>query len=257
MSSGGIVANTIPSINNPVIFDNNSFTGPNNTINLTSGDSCFNINYYATDSCAINLSSFELSIDGSINDENNKLSFNNGKLSFKGIISKNNQILISASALNDINLEFTSINGSWNLENDFTAKDLIIENSSLFAKSKMISTTTINATLNNLNTVDFSGSVISDVDIIDVSAASNVLFQNSSIMLSDANGNATKSISGNGNTFYNIAIDNSDLTINGNNSFNKILTAGSLTLFGDNVIDTLRLSDISSLFLNENTTQKH
>ncbi|MCG8306205.1 MAG: S8 family serine peptidase [Cytophagales bacterium] len=254
-SSGGNIANAVPSINNPVIFDNNSFTEPVNVINLTSNANCYNINYYSTDSCAINLASFELNIDGSIYNENAKLSFSNGKLSFKGIVSKNNQILVSESAFNDINLEFKSINGSWNLENNFTAKDLVIENSSLFAKNSAFTASTINATLNDQNTVDFSGSVIEGLDIINVSAAPNVIFENSILMLSDANGNVSKSITGNGNTFHNVSIENADLSINGNNTFNKILTSGSLSLFGDNTFDSLRLSDVSSLFLNENTTQ--
>ena len=165
-SSGGSIANTTPDINTPVVFDNNSFIDLANTINLTSGANCYNINYYSTDSCAINLSSFTLNIDGSIFDENNKISFNNGKLSFKGIISKNNQILVSESAFNDVDLEFISTNGSWNIAKNFTAKSLIIENSSLYAADKSINVSTINASISAVNTVDFSGSIIEGIDII-------------------------------------------------------------------------------------------
>lgn len=255
LSSGGSVANAIPGLNNPVIFDDNSFTNPENTINLTSGANCYNINYYSSDSCSINLASFNLNIDGNIFDEQNKLSFSNGKISFHGTVSKNNQILVSESAFNDINMEFNSINGSWNITNNFAAKSLIIENSSLYAANKLITASTIYATGTDENVIDFSGSVINGLDILDVSSAPDVLFNNSTIIFSDANGNAIKSISGNSNNFHNIHVQNAQLSVNGGNTFNKIRIDGTLTLNSDNIIDSLRLSDVSSITLSENTTQ--
>ena len=62
LNTGGNVANTIPTIDNPVIFDNNSFIDEVNVINLTSGAFCYNINYYTSDSCTVNLSSFSLNV---------------------------------------------------------------------------------------------------------------------------------------------------------------------------------------------------
>jgi len=254
-SSGGATANAVPGINNPVIFDVNSFINPVNTINLTTQANCYNINYYTSDSCAINLSSFSLNVDGSLYDENNKVSFNNGKVSFKGIISKNNQILVSESAFNDIDLELISLNGSWNFENKFNAKSIVIENSSVFATNKLLVANSIFATLNPLNTIDFSGSIIEGLNVMDFSAATNVILTNSNLILSNANGTSAKSITGNGNIFHNIIVENADLTLNGGNTANKIVINGSLTLNGDNTLDSLRLSDLSTLTIEENTTQ--
>ena len=255
LSSGGNVANAVPDISNPVIFDVNSFTNPENTINLASNANCYNINFYTTDSCEINLSSFSLNIDGSIYDENNKISFNNGKISFKGIISKNNQIYTSSNAFKDIDLEFISANGSWNIENNFDAKSISIETSSLYASNKLINASSINAAVSSENVVDFSGSIIQGIDVLDVSSASNILFDNSLIIFSNANGNSSKTINGNDNQFHNIQVETADLTINGDNQFTSVFINGILTLSGDNIIDSLRLSDISSLTVNENTTQ--
>lgn len=255
LSSGGNVANAVPDISNPVIFDVNSFTNPENTINLASNANCYNINFYTTDSCEINLSSFSLNIDGSIYDENNKISFNNGKISFKGIISKHNQIYTSSNAFKDIDLEFISTNGSWNIENNFDAKSISIETSSLYASNKLINASSINAAVSSENVVDFSGSIIQGIDVLDVSSASNILFDNSLIIFSNANGNSSKIINGNDNQFHNIQVETADLTINGDNQFTSVFINGILTLSGDNIIDSLRLSDISSLTVNENTTQ--
>ncbi len=256
LSSGGNPANSIPGINNPIIFDNNSFTNPNNNINLSSTASCYNINYYSANSCNINLSSFTLNIDGTIFDENKKITFKNGNISFKGIISKNNQILAGADAFKTVNLEFISNNGSWNFENNLNTKNIILKNSSLYLTGKNITATNIDLTLNGNNVVDFTGSNISGVDKIEVSSASTVIFDNSLIAFSGAIGNPNKTINGNNNIFYNVQlIGNAVLTVNGNNSFNKILVNGMLTLTGENTIDSLSLSDVSSLTLRQNSTQ--
>jgi len=255
LNSGGNIANAIPDINNPVIFDNNSFTNAVNTINLTSGANCYNINYYTTDSCVINLSSFTLNIDGSVFDENDKLSFDNGRLSFKGIISKNNQIRVDEASFNDVDMEFISTNGSWNIENDFSVKNLVVVNSSLYATNKSLTIGNLDVTLSTQNSVDFSGSVIRGLDILDVVGAPDIVFDNSLILFSNANGNSSKSILGNENTFHNIQLENADLTINGNNTFNRIIINGNLTIAGNNNIDSLRLSDISTFTLTEGTTQ--
>lgn len=255
LSSGGSIANAVPGIDNPVIFDNNSFTNPENTINLTSEASCYNINYYSSDSCNINLASFKLNIDGTVFDEQNKFSFNNGILSFHGTISKNNQILVSESAFNDIDIEFISVNGSWNITNDFTVKSLTIENSSFYAANKFITASTINASITDQNVIDFSGSVIDGLDILNVSSAQRIIFNNSNIIFSDVNGNIVKSISGTDNSFHNIEVRSAQLTVNGGNIFNKIIVDGTLTLGNDNIIDSLSLSDVSSLTLSENSIQ--
>jgi subtilisin family serine protease/PKD repeat protein len=255
LSSGGNVANAIPAINNPVVFDNNSFPDNVSTINLTSQANCYNINYYTTDSCVINLSAFTLNIDGSVFDENKKLSLNNGSIVFSGLNSKNNQVLLAESAFRDIDLRFISTNGSWSISQGFTAKSLTIENSSLFATNKQLNINAISATSTSQNTIDFSGSKISDVNIVNVANAPNILFNTSTVIMSNDNGVNNKSINGAGNVFHNIQLENASLTINGNNSFNRLQVNGTITLTGSNSIDSLSLSGSSSATFSENSTQ--
>jgi subtilisin family serine protease len=255
LSSGGAVANAVPGLNNPVIFDNNSFVDPVNTINLTSQGNCYNINYYTSDSCVINLSAFTMNIDGSVFDENNQLAFSNGKISFKGIVSKNNQILLDESAFSNIDLEFISDNGSWNITNNFAAKNVVITNSSFHATAKQISAATITASQMESNTIDFSRSVIDGLNAVNVSAAPDIIFEKSMLLFSNENGTTDKSVTGNGNVFHNVKLENADLTINGNNTFNGIQINGILTINGDNAIDSLSLSGTSSLMLADNSTQ--
>ncbi len=255
LSSGGNVAGGIPQISNPVIFDNNSFNNPVNTINFSSSATCYNINYYATDSCNIDLASFSLNVDGGIFNENNKVSFQNGKISFKGIISKNNQILAGPTAFNTVDMEFISTNGSWNIVNDFSAKNINIENSSLFAANKSINLSSLVITATTKNEVNFSSSTLNGLDFINISVGTAVDFDNSTIIFSNENGNTSKSILASGNSFHNIIVEQIDLTMTGNNTINKLVIDGSLSLIGDNTIDSLRLSDISSLSLSENSTQ--
>ena len=255
LSSGGSAANSIPGINNPVIFDNNSFLETVNNINLTSQANCYSINYFTTDSCTITLSAFTLNIDGSVFDENNKLSFNNGKLSFKGIISKNNQIRLGSSSFVNTDIDFISENGSWNIINNFSVRNLTIQNSSLFAQAKQINAASITASQSPANTINFSGSMINGLNSLNISGAPDIIFSNSVIRFSNENGSVNKIINGNGNIFHNVQLENANLTINGDNRFNALQINGNLILNGENTMDSLKLSTISMMTLGEGTTQ--
>ena len=255
LSSGGSAANSIPGINNPVIFDNNSFLETVNNINLTSQANCYSINYFTTDSCTITLSAFTLNIDGSVFDENNKLSFNNGKLSFKGIISKNNQIRLGSSSFVNTDIDFISENGSWNFINNFSVRNLTIQNSSLFAQAKQINAASITASQSPANTINFSGSMINGLNSLNISGAPDIIFSNSVIRFSNENGSVNKIINGNGNIFHNVQLENANLTINGDNRFNALQINGNLILNGENTMDSLKLSTISMMTLGEGTTQ--
>lgn len=254
-NSGGASANTVPGFNNPVIFDDNSFTGTNNTINLTAAANCYNINYYTTDSLTINLASFTMTVDGSLFDENNKLRFNNGKVTFIGNVSKNNQLRVAAGAFNNVDLEFLSINGSWNIVNNVLAKSIRIENSSIFARNKTISTAAINILITSDNSVDFNGSRFEGLNQLNISPNANVVFSGSEILLSNANGVSAKTITADASAFHNISITNADLQLNGNNSLNAMKLNGTATLNGSNTMDSLILSTTSSLNLQGNSQQ--
>ncbi len=254
-SSGGNVANAVPGLNNPVIFDQNSFTSPVNTIILTSNSGCYSLNYYAPDSCIFNLASFTLNVDGSVYDENGKLSIQNGKLSFKGTVSKNNQIRLSPYGFKNIDLDLVSVNGSWNIINDFKVNTLSVQNSSLYASGKQIEVATISIATNSGNIVDFSWSVIKGLNVMDISTADNVEFENSLILLSDATGFPDKTIIAGGANFHNMQISNANVVIFGDNTFNKIEAKGGLSLNGNNTIDSLLLSAGSALILQDNTSQ--
>ncbi|MDZ7606392.1 MAG: S8 family serine peptidase [Cyclobacteriaceae bacterium] len=255
LNSGGAPANTVPGFNNPVIFDDNSFSAANNTINMTAAANSYNINYYTTDSVTINMASFTMTIDGSVFDENNKLRFNNGKVSFRGNVSKNNQLRVASGAFNNVDLEFLSINGSWNIVNSVTAKSIKIENSSIFARNKTISTASINILLNSGNSIDFSGSTLEGLNQLVISPNARVVFTGSEIKLSNVNGVSAKAITADASVFHNISIDNADLQMSGSNRLNAMKLNGTATLNGSNTIDSLILSTISSLNLQGNSVQ--
>jgi PKD repeat protein len=207
------------------------------------------------DSCTISLSAFTLNIDGSVFDENNKLSFNNGRVSFKGIISKNNQIRLAAASFVNTDLDFISENGSWNFVNSFNVRNLNIQNSSLYAQSKQINATAITASQGSANTINFSGSTIIGLNSLNVSGAPNINFNNSTIRFSNENGIVNKTITGNENQFHNVELENANLTINGNNRFNELIVNGNLLLSGENTVQSLMLSSTSTMTLAEGTTQ--
>jgi len=254
-NSGGAPANIVPGFNNPVIFDDNSFSVANNTINMTAAANCYNINYYTTDSLTINMASFTMTVDGSVFDENNKLRFNNGKVSFSGNVSKNNQLRVASGAFNNVDLDFLSINGSWNIVNSVKTKSIKIENSSIFARNKTINAGSINILLNSANSVDFTGSTFEGLNQLTISPNARAVFKGSEIMLSNANGISTKTITADASILHNISITNADLQLIGSNTINSMKLNGTATLNGNNTLDSLVLSTTSSLNLQGNSKQ--
>ncbi|NJN25597.1 MAG: S8 family serine peptidase [Cyclobacteriaceae bacterium] len=254
LNSGGASANAVPGASNPVIFDNNSFSAANNTISLNSAASCYNINYYTSDSCSINLSSFTLNVDGSLYDENEKLSFANGKISFVGTLSKNNQIMLSPKAFNNVDLEFVSLNGSWHIKQDFDVNNLLIQNSSVLAIDKTINARVVVINNTPANIVDLSQSEITGINALTVAPLSEVELMASSIILNGSNGIFEKTIASEDITYHNISVSNANLSVIGDNSFNSISANGDLSLFDNNIIDSLSLSQSGSLVLGEGTT---
>jgi PKD repeat protein len=254
-SSGGNSANTVPSLDNPIVFDNNSFALATNEITLSSQASCYSINYFTNDSCAIDLASFALNVDGSLVDENSKLSLNNGRLRLRGMVSKNNRVVLGESAFAGIDLDLTSMNGSWNFANGFTTKTLTIENSSVFVRDKNIFVSEMTVNTGNENTIDFSGSTIFEINEIDMSNATTVIFEQSTIVFNNLNGVDAKILSGNSAAFHNVVLENATLTIEGDNSFNKLQVDGGLVLTGSNGFDSLSILAGSTVTISEQTTQ--
>jgi hypothetical protein len=164
-------------------------------------------------------------------------------------------VVLGESAFAGIDLDLTSMNGSWNFANGFTTKTLTIENSSVFVRDKNIFVSEMTVNTGNENTIDFSGSTIFEINEIDMSNATTVIFEQSTIVFNNLNGVDAKILSGNSAAFHNVVLENATLTIEGDNSFNKLQVDGGLVLTGSNGFDSLSILAGSTVTISEQTTQ--
>jgi subtilisin family serine protease len=252
--SGGPAINAVPGLANPVVFDQNSFAGNINTINFPANASCYNLTYAASQGCTFVLGGNTLTIDGSVEIENDLVAFSGGTVIFSGTVSKMNYVKAGANTFANTNLTLNSVNGSWNFQTDLNTRNLSITQSSFILRNRNLRADNFNAGNISGQQIAISGASVSGLATFTLSANAAADFSNTTFRYEQGvPGNPV--FSGGGKNFYNISASGVNLTINGDNRFNSLDINGSLRLNGSNRADSLRLSSASTLILAGGTSQ--
>ncbi|MGF1636209.1 MAG: S8 family serine peptidase [Cyclobacteriaceae bacterium] len=255
LSSGGNAANSVPGVQNPVVFDNNSFNTSNHTITVSANSSCYSLQSYASAEINFQLNGFRLEIDGTLLRDGGNMAFLNGDLRFTGNISKNNFIDVNQLALASVDIEFNSNGASWSILRNSTTRNINIINSSLIARNVQLSIRSLIANQMEGRKVDFTGSQISGLTGLTLPAATDTRFSGSRLIFETFGGINQFTFNGGSNAYHNVSQLNGTLIINGNNTFNKIETSTLLRLQGSNRIDSLALGTGAQLELQSSSTQ--
>jgi PKD repeat protein len=253
--SGGAPINQAPGIENPVIFDQNSFSSSSNAINFTGNSSCYNINYYASEACAFILAGSTLNVNGTLNVDNDAVTIQGGTIRFTGVSSKMNYVRTGMDAFRTANLLFNSQNGTWNLQTDITANFIRVDNSNIISKNNSISVREFSAGNMNGNILDLSGSHISGVEIFSVDPGADAIFANTTILYAGDGSPTPATFNGGGKRYGRLINEGIELTVSGTNTFQYIANDGVLSLADDNTIDSLILTPGSALLLQAGSTQ--
>ncbi len=258
--SGGTPINAVPTINDIVIFDANSFSAVGQTVQITANASCYSFGWLSDKNANFQFSGNNLTVDGSFFRRENTLAFTDaGTVRFTGVASKVNNINIDqpdfANATfvidgdgngekwtlqNTINAKGITVSGGdFNLKNDITS--LII--SDLIANSNK----TKNIALPNLN---IDG--LANVNI--ASTGLNSLNVTNTNLRFSATGN--KTLIGTGVGFSQVESTNGKLTISGaNNVFTNVKATGELEFMNNSSMAQLTLTAGTTLRLANGTTQ--
>lgn len=257
-TSGGAPANSIPDLDDPVIFDHNSFTDAAPVITLNQDAFCYNINWYADVPASFNLNGNLLNINGSIDIQQPNVVFSNGGVALTGEVSKGNYIRIPNGAFSAVDLVVNGLDASWNMLSDLEARSVTLLNGGLSAENRRISVDSIRAPIGLGQALNFAGSTISGIDFIGLNSNVEANFTNATIEFTSQEGqSATYVLNGAGKALGNVVVgQNANLQITGNNSFNKLQVQGSLLISGNNTIDSLIVSPQANLMFQGGTTQE-
>ena len=257
LRSGGASANSVPGINNPVIFDAASFSNNSPVITFNEDASAYNINWYTQTAVRFELQGFTLNVNGSVDISQEGVTFNDGMLRFSGETSKGNFIRIPENAFANVDLEVNGINARWNLLSNLNTRDIIIQGGSLSVVDKSVNARRIRVPIGVEQGINLSGSQVNGLEEIDLNANTLVDFSNTTFrFVNSGQEEANYTLNGAGKALGNIIVgSNTNLQVSGDNTLNKIVVEGGLVLSGNNILDTLLLSGQADVVFQGGTTQ--
>jgi hypothetical protein len=258
LRSGGQPAGSVPGLENPVIFDEASFTGEAPLITIDADASAYNINWYATGGATFELQGNTLTINGSLDIEQPAVSFQNGLVNLSGQSSKGNYIRIAENALADVSLELNGINASWNLLSDLNTREINIQSGRLNVVDKTLNTASINVPVGFAQALNLSGSQVEGIRELRLNTNASVDFSNTTFRFSNPGADTLDYVlNGAGKELGRIIVGSGTaLSVVGNNSISKLEVNGRLNLNGNNTIDSLSLGSNGELLLATGSTQR-
>ncbi|MFP4093444.1 MAG: S8 family serine peptidase [Cyclobacteriaceae bacterium] len=257
LRSGGQPAGSVPGIENPVIFDDASFTDASPLITLSEDAEAYNINWYTATAARFDLQGNTLNINGSIDISQPGVIFDNGLLNLSGQTSKGNYIRIPENALANAEIELNGINASWNLLSDLSARNITIQSGSLNVVDRQLNAAQINVPTGFAQALNLSGSTVEGLRELSLNPNASVDFSNTTFRFTNPGSDTLAYVlNGAGKALGNVIVgQGTELTIRGDNIISQLEINGQAILNGSNTIDALQLSSGGDLILQGGTTQ--
>lgn len=260
LSSGGEPAGTIPSIEDHVVFDNNSFSQPDEElviISLDEDSECYSFNWFSTQNVLIEANQNQLSVFGPVFVvEENQLAFSAVDILLTGNL-KNNLISIEGDALMESNLFFNG-EGSWRIGRDLTANSINLSSGPVFSDNIKLTVREIHVGSGFDNTFDLSYSIVDSLNKLQfLSPSFDFKSNNSELNFIDNPAHAEPAMfSADNYEFWHVINNSSHLVMNGSNQFRTFTGSGILEINSSNVYRDFKILPGTQIVLKENSTQE-
>lgn len=260
LSSGGISAGEVPTIEDHVIFDDKSFSQPPEQlarISLSDAAECYSLNWSSNKKVILEANNNKLSVFGPIYiGEQNQLSTTSLEILLTGNLS-NNLISVGGPALLESSLLFNG-EGSWEIKKDLQVNAMNLISGSVFAKNINLKVRELIVESSYKNTLDLRYSNVDNLNILRLfSNQFDFLADNSNLNFSDNPNQATPALLfANNHEFWNITNRSSHLLLNGANRFKSFTTAGISEISNNNVYNDFIIVPGAEVILKENSTQE-
>jgi hypothetical protein len=242
LSSGGTSANTIPGANDRVFIDENSFSAPDQVIEVSDDVSCGSLTWLANQPASLSLNNNILQLNGNLIITSNSVNFSTpGTIRFNDSGSVN----IGENDLSPIGFEFEKPNGSWTILSTGKIGGITLNEGILIGKN-------LDFELNKLFSV---GSLTRSIDLTNTKITglveSNLYGSNLSLLSKDAVMNlspdAPSIIHWDGMYYEGQLVTNGEaLQIAGESRYSNIHISGDVEFSSNNVIDQLTI-EVGSL----------
>ncbi len=259
LTSGGVPAGRIPTINDHVVFDNNSFVGAVGqvfTVNLVEKAYCYTFNWHSDRNANIVSDNLQLDVFSSMYVRTqNKLQAGPIQVHLIGNLPSNT-VYIGGEAFSEAKFTFRGT-GSWKITDTLKVKSLEIVDGNFDASRTRINTNKLLVRQGHNKTVDIRHSIIKNVEIFDIISDETIfLAEYSDIFFrTDNPGQAAFILNGNDRKFWNINHKKHEISVSGQNAFNRFIGGGTLGFSGSNIFDSLQLLTGAKVILNANSVQ--
>lgn len=260
LSSGGEPAGLIPSLEDHVVFDNNSFSQPDEELALISLDEdseCYSFNWFSNQNVFIEANSNQLSVFGPVYiAEENQLAFSAIDILLTGNL-KNNLISIDGDALKEGNLIFNG-EGSWRIGRNLTANSINLLNGHVLSDNIKLTVKEIHVASAYQNTFDLSYSTIDSLNKLQfLSPSFDFKSNNSELIFTDNPVDAEPAMfSADNYEFWHVKSKSSHLIIDGSKQFRTFTGSGILEIKSSNVYQDFKILPGAQIVLKENSTQE-
>ncbi|MEO1051152.1 MAG: S8 family serine peptidase [Bacteroidota bacterium] len=258
LQSGGTTNSTVPSSNDRVIFDVNSFSGDGNTVVIDDNVEAYFVGFFADRLVNFEFGGNSLTVATSfLVDNGNLTASDEGEIIFQGLDDNFNDIDLSTSNFTNTSLTFNSVDGEWNILSDVSVQSLTLSAGILNTNGNALTIASMVFSSADNKTLDLGGSNIDGLIGFDYSGSNLTLVDDGSQVDFDTNvGEAVAlTLNGNGLNFEQVSAVAGSLTISGNNSFGDLSLTASATISGNNTIQNLTLLPGANIALEGGTDQ--
>lgn len=160
-TSGGAVAGTIPSANDLVFFDENSFDqSQNKLISIAANQEVGTLVWLSSENVAVNMNNSSLKVNGDLILSNELVSISNGTIILGKGNSSTHRLVQNGVDLTGVNLVLDANDATWNLLGSLILGDLNIISGNLAIENSTVTLNTLSSTATSPLNVSFMGSTL-------------------------------------------------------------------------------------------------
>lgn len=255
LQSGGSAANVVPTSEDKVVFDENSFLIDSETVTLTQDQKCYSVRWFANEIVNLDLNGHQLSVGEGVNLlSENIVSASAGNILFSGDTSTDAKINLNDNVLDDITLKFSGTDSKWSMSGNFSVDAIELIEGHL----------TLNANLIKLNELNGDGTQLKKLNLENttITGLASMSLDISGILLESQNAKvvvpASSSYSFNvgANTFNGtLELAGGEISVEGNGTIDVVEGFGDLIIKGNHSWDNINLNEGSSVIIEESSTQ--
>lgn len=237
LSSGGSSVPEVPDQNSRVIFDENSFSGTDKVVTLSSDASCGSFTWLAKNNASLSLNGHTLRVQGNLIVSPYQFSVaSSGVIELSGSFSSASQINLGGTDLSKADLVINSAdNVTWVITGEVNAGSIELLNGNLMMSGANIHVESFASDAVSNRTIDMTGAIINDVSSIVLSGQNLTLNSEGSVIRLKPSSSTTidwEDVVYDGS----ILVQQGQLELTGDATVENIEVEGTLKLFGNNLL---------------------